>query len=66
MQTFSFDVTVSNHDLLKTGVLAMRLGGSQHAHHRIVTAATDETEASLLAAQMASAHGMVTSVALRV
>jgi len=39
MRTFSFDVMVSNHDLLKTGVLAARLGCSQHSHHRIVTAA---------------------------
>ena len=53
MTTFSFDVTVSTHDDLKDGIIAKKVHGSQHAHHRIVVCADDPTEAQLIAAQMA-------------
>lgn len=63
---FSFDVTVSSHDALREGKTALRLKQSQFAHHRIVVAAPTLTEAHLVAAQMASLHGMCTGVHLRV
>jgi len=66
MQIFSFDATISTHDLLKRGITAGRLPGSQHRHHRIVIAAENATDAALLAAQMASAHGMVTGLFHRI
>lgn len=49
----SFDVTVSTHDDLKDGVIAKKVHGSQHAHHRIVVAHDDPVTAQLIAAQMA-------------
>lgn len=52
-EIYSFDVTVSTHDLLKAGVVAARLPGSSERHHRIVVAAESRNEAALLAAQMA-------------
>jgi len=54
MTVYSFDVTVSSHDLLKRGVTEARLPGSSHRHHRIVVEATNRDEAALAAAQMAS------------
>jgi hypothetical protein len=60
--TYSFDVTVSTHDLLKGGVVAARIVGSQDRHHRIVIAAESRNEAALLAAQMASCHGVCTGI----
>lgn len=63
---YSFDVTISSHDLLKRGVTEARLPGSPHHHHRIVVEAENETEGSLIAAQMASCQWMVTGVYLRV
>lgn len=66
MDIFSFDATVSTHDLLKQGVTAGRLHGSQHRHHRIVVAAGTRDEAALIAAQMAGCHAMVTGVYDRV
>lgn len=59
---YSFDVTVSTHDLLRVGVTAARLYGSPERHHRIVVGADSRNEASLIAAQMASHHGMWTGV----
>ena len=54
MVTFSFDATVSSHDLLKAGVVEARLPGSPHRHHRVVVAAEDRDTAALLACQMVS------------
>jgi hypothetical protein len=63
MPVFSFDATVSTHDLLKAGVTEARLPGSEHAHHRVVVAANTRDEAALLAAQMVSAvWGMCTGL----
>lgn len=61
-RVYSFDVTVSTHDLLRAGVTAGRLRGSQERHHRIVVAAGTRNEAALIAAQMASQHGTCTGV----
>lgn len=63
---FSFDVSVSDHDLLKRGVLAGRLHGSPNTWHRIVVEAHNEAEAALLAAQMAGCHAIPTEVVLRI
>lgn len=52
MTAFSFDATVSTHDLLKAGVTEARLPGSPHRHHRVVVEAEDRDTAALLAAQM--------------
>lgn len=49
---YSFDATVSSHDLLKSGVVEARLPGSEHRHHRVVVAAEDRDTAALLACQM--------------
>lgn len=54
MTTYSFDATVSSHDLLKRGITEARLPGSPHRHHRIVIEAETRDEAALLAAQMAA------------
>jgi hypothetical protein len=54
---FSFDVTVSTHNLLKAGVTEARIYGSPYNHHRIVVAAPDRDTAALVAAQMAGGHG---------
>lgn len=54
MEVYSFDVTVSSHDLLKRGVVEARLLFSPHHHHRVVVAADDVVDASLAAAQMAA------------
>jgi hypothetical protein len=62
MTVWSFDVTVSTHDLLKAGVVAARLWGSQERHHRIVVAADSRNEAALIAAQMASCTATCTGV----
>lgn len=64
MTVFSFDVTVSTHDLLKAGVTEARIPGSRHRHHRVVVEAEDRDTAALIAAQMASGwqvdlHGTV-------
>ena len=52
MTVYSFDATVSSHDLLKAGLTEARLPGSEHRHHRVVVAAGDRDTAALLAAQM--------------
>lgn len=65
-RTYAFDVTVSDHDSLKQGVIARHLFGSQHAHHRITVLAEDHTEAFLTAAAMAWRHGMVTGLYPRI
>lgn len=62
VNVFSFDVTVSSHELLKQGVCEARLFGSQHAHHRIVVAAETRDEAALIACQMAGLHAMCTGL----
>lgn len=54
MTVYSFDATVSSHDLLKRGITEARLPGSPHHHHRIVIEAETRDEAALAAAQMAS------------
>lgn len=64
---YSFDATVSTHDLLKAGVTEARLPGSRHRHHRVVVDADDRDEAALIAAQMVSAvWGMCTGLYDRV
>ncbi len=64
MMVFSFDVTVSSHDLLKRGITEARLPGSPHHHHRIVIEAPNRDDAALAAAQMAACipGAMVTGV----
>lgn len=62
MASYSFDVTVSTHDLLRAGVVAARLPGCPEDHHRVVVAAGSRNEAALIAAQMASCHGVCTGV----
>lgn len=62
MAVFSFDVTVSTHDLLKVGVTAGRFFGCPANHHRVVVSADDRDDAALVAAQMASCHGVCTGV----
>lgn len=62
MTVWSFDVTVSTHDLLKAGVTAGRFAGAPVNHHRIVVAADTRDEAALIAAQMAACHGVCTGV----
>lgn len=53
-QFHGFDVTVSDHDSLKEGVIAKKVHGSQHAHHRVVISGEhDPVTAQLIAAQMA-------------
>ncbi len=53
-QFHSFDVTVSSHDDLKKGIVAKKVHGSQHAHHRVVISADySPEEAQIVAAQMA-------------
>lgn len=64
MAVFTVDVEVSSHDLLKRGILATRLHGSQRTWHRILVDADDERDAVLLAAQIAACHGMPTATYL--
>ena len=59
---YSFDVTVSTHDLLKVGVTEVRMWGAPASHHRVVVAAGSRDEAALVAAQMASCRGVCTGV----
>jgi hypothetical protein len=59
---YSFDVTISTHDLLKAGVTEARLWGSPEHHHRVVVDAPTRNEAALTAAQMVSCHGIYTGV----
>lgn len=54
MTVYSFDATVSSHDLLKRGVTEARLPGSPHRHHRILIEAETRDEAALAACQMAA------------
>ena len=65
---YSFDVTVSSHDLLKRGIVEARLFGSPHHHHRVVIASSNDTDASLAAAQMAACipGAIVTGTYLRI
>lgn len=62
MPEWSFDATVSTHDLLKRGVTEARLPGSPHRHHRVVVAAETRDEAALLAAQMVSCTAICTGL----
>lgn len=55
MIVWEFDVAVSTHDLLKTGV-------TEAAYVRVFVAAESRGEAALLAAQMAAVVGMPTAV----
>lgn len=66
MTVFSFDATVSTHDLLKAGVTEARLPGSPHRHHRVVVAADTRDEAALVAAQMVSCQWVCTGLYDRV
>jgi hypothetical protein len=59
---FSFDATISTHDLLKAGVTEARLPGSEHHHHRVIVAAGDRDSAALLAAQMVSCTAICTGL----
>lgn len=68
MAVWSFDVTVSTHNLLRRGVVeALLLNGERH--HRVVVAADTYAEAFLIAGQMASCvdvrelHGRRTRIA---
>jgi hypothetical protein len=65
VRAFSFDVTVSTHDLLKLGITEARFVGAEANHHRIVVAAETVEEAALVAAQMASCKYMCTGVYYR-
>ena len=63
---FSVDVEVSSHDLLRAGVVAARVRGSQRTWHRVVVDAGTPEDAVLVAAQMAAATcGMPTATYLR-
>lgn len=62
MTAFSFDATVSTHDLLKVGVTEARLPGSPRHHHRVVVEAESRDEAALIAAQMVSCVGICTGL----
>ena len=75
---FSFDVEVSNHDLLKEGITAGRFFGAIHNWHRIVIAVTEEDcigykgyvrdpylVASEIALSMAWCHGYPTAIYYR-
>lgn len=66
MPVFTFDVTMSSHDLLRRGITEVRLFGGDAHHHRIVIQAETVAEAYLLASQMASCHGMCTGCYLRI
>ena len=66
MPVFTFDATVSAHDLLKAGVTEAKMPGSQHRHHRVVVAAEDRDTAALIAAQMVSSFGICTGLYDRV
>lgn len=59
---FSFDATVSSHDLLKAGVVEARLPGSPHHHHRVVVDAEDRDTAALLACQMVACTAICTGL----
>lgn len=63
---YSFDVTVTSQDALREGMTEQRLQGSRHEHHRVVVEAPDLDTATLIAAQMAACHGVVTSVMARI
>lgn len=52
---YSFDVTVSTHDNLKRGVIAMGL--PPYDHHRVVVAADSHTEAFNVAFAMLYVRG---------
>ncbi len=57
MTIYRFDATVSTHDDLKAGRIALKVKGSRHAHHRIIVAADSHTQAFMDAAAMVMAHG---------
>jgi hypothetical protein len=59
-EVYSFDVTVSTHDDLMRGVVAIKVLGSQYPWHRCTVAAESPEEAELIAQQMASCHYYVT------
>lgn len=61
MPIYSFDVTLSTHDLLKERVTEARYN-SPTKHHRIVIAAPDRNSAALLAAQMVCCYAICTGV----
>jgi hypothetical protein len=55
MEIFSFDVTVSTHNNLKNGIVAMGL--PPYDHHRVVVAADTHTEAFEIAFAMPFVRG---------
>lgn len=55
MEVFAFDVTVSTHDNLKRGIIAMGL--PPYDHHRVVVAAENHTEAFNVAFAMLYVRG---------
>lgn len=55
MEVHSFDVTMSTHDNLKRGIIAMGL--PPYDHHRIVVVAENHTEAFEIAFAMAHVRG---------
>lgn len=63
MSHYAVDVTVSDHDSLRSGVVERPVAG--RTWHRILVAAASDAEAVLIAAQMASCTGgMCTSAQL--
>lgn len=52
---WSFDITVSTHDALKLGIIA--LGLPPYDHHRVVVAAQSHTEAFHIAFAMLYVRG---------
>jgi hypothetical protein len=61
---YAVDVTVTTHDALKAGVLALPVVPGGPDWYRILVAADSDWEAVLVASQMASCHGMCTSAEL--
>jgi len=67
MTVFIFDVTVSTHDDLKLGIVALRLYGAQTAHHRITVEADSYADALASVGLLATrADRLVTGLYLRV
>jgi hypothetical protein len=67
MNHYAVDVTVSDHDALKQGILARPVIPGGPTWYRIIVSATEarnDVDAMLIAAQMASCHGMCTSAEL--
>lgn len=67
LQPQQFDVTVSTHEDLRKGIVAKKLPGSQHKHHRVTVSGEYGNDAELIAGQMAQAtSGYVTGIYPRI